>query len=140
MAKEKPLDAYRRQYALSLDLNRNFVEQFETYRKAKGCNCTTFCDQTGLDKNIYYRLKKPDESFSLRILVTVCVAFGLDLEQSTAFLRAKGRALDPTNRVHFAYAYIISRHPDISVTDANLLLADLLSDLKDAPKYFLGSA
>ena len=30
MAKEKPLDAYRRQYALSLDLNRNFVEQFET--------------------------------------------------------------------------------------------------------------
>ena len=81
MAKEKPLDAYRRQYALSLDLNRNFVEQFETYRKAKGWNCTTFCDRTGLDKNIYYRLKKPDENFSLRIVVTVCEACGLDVEQ-----------------------------------------------------------
>ena len=140
MTKEKPLDAYRRQYALSLDLNKNFVEQFETYRKAKGWNCTTFCDQTGLDKNIYYRLKKPEGSFSLRILVTVCVAFGLDLEQATAFLRAKVRALDPTDRIHFAYAYLISRHPDISIEDANQLLAVLLSDLDDISKYLLGSA
>ncbi|WP_459689522.1 hypothetical protein [Agathobaculum sp. TL06] len=140
MDREKLLDAYRRQYALSLDMNKNFVEQFETYRKAKGWNCAAFCDKTGLDKNIYYRLKKPDERFSLRILVTVCVAFGLDLEQSTAFLRAKGRALDPTDRIHFAYAYLISRHSGISIEDANQLLAVLLSDLDDISKYLLGSA
>lgn len=123
-------------YEKSTKYNQSFGElishvlECETYM--------SFADKTQLSENMLYRLKKqvnekdpPQRS----TLVSVAVAYNLDLMMTQALLHSLGLGFNRFSRRDYAYTFLLTRCRGKTIDECN----EILEELAIEKKYWLGS-
>ncbi len=106
------------------------VLENETYK--------SFADKTGLSENMLYRLKKQvDEKDppQRNTLITVCIAYKLDLMMAQALLYSLGLGFNRFNKRDYAYTFLLTQCRDRSIDQCN----EILGQLGIEQKYWLGT-
>ena len=105
------------------------VLEDETYK--------SFADTTQLSANMLYRLKKQvDEKDppQRNTLITVAVAYNLDLMMTQALLYSLGLGFNRFSKRDYAYTFLLTRCRGKSINQCN----DILEKLGIEEKYRLG--
>lgn len=122
-------------YENSTKYNKSFSElissvlEDETYK--------SFVDTTQLSANMLYRLKKQvDEKDppQRNTLITVAVAYNLDLMMTQALLYSLGLGFNRFSKRDYAYTFLLTRCRGKSINQCN----DILEKLGIEEKYRLG--
>ncbi len=96
------------------------VLENETYK--------SFADKTGLSENMLYRLKKQvDEKDppQRNTLITVCIAYKLDLMMAQTLLYSLGLGFNRFNKRDYAYTFLLTQCRDRSIDQCNEILGQL---------------
>jgi len=96
-----------------------------------------FVDKTGLSEAMLSRLRnRVDEKDppAKKTVVTVCIAYHLDLMMTLALLHSVGSDFNAHNRRDYVYTYLLTRCRDKSVDECN----EILKELRIEEKYWLG--
>lgn len=132
---EKIQKQFEKDFANSTKYNKSFREMIceilegETYQ--------SFECKTGLCPNMFYRLKHSvDEKDPCQrnTLLTVCIAYNLDLLMTQALLNSLGLEFNRHSRRDSAYAYLLTRCRGKSINECN----EILSGLGIPKTYWLG--
>lgn len=97
----------------------------------------SFADKTQLSANMLYRLKKQvDEKDppQRNTLITVAVAYNLDLMMTQALLYSLGLGFNRFSKRDYAYTFLLTRCRGKSIDECN----DILEKLGIEEKYRLG--
>ena len=137
-------------YSEWVKLERQFYKDFENstkYNKSfnemiseilEGESYTSFAEKTELSANMLYRLKNVvDISTPTQrsTVMTVCIAYKLDLMLSQALFSSLGVEFSRFNKRDYAYTFLLTHCRDKSVSQCN----DILKTLGIEKKYWLGS-
>lgn len=133
---EKIVKQFERDFANSTKYNKPFTEMIgevlegETYK--------SFADKTKLCENQFQRLRKRvDEKDppQRNTLISVCVAYDLDLMMAQALLHSLGLDFNRFNKRDYAYTFLLTRCRGKSVDECN----EILKELGIEEKYWLGT-
>ncbi len=97
----------------------------------------SFAMKTELEPNMFSRLKhKVDDSDPCQknTIITVCVAYKLDLMMAQALLHSLGSGLNGRNKNDYAYAFILTRCREKTIQECN----DILKNFGLKRSYLLG--
>ena len=122
-------------YALSQKLNDNFAEKIQKIcEQNKTISAKNFSEKTGYPLKRFYRLIH-EESFNIQTLVSFFIVFEIDLQTAFNLLKSLGITFSPTNKVHYAYCYLISEYSGETLYKCN----EILKYLGFKNSEFLGS-
>lgn len=133
---EKIVRQFERDFANSTKYNKSFSEMIgevlegETYK--------SFGDKTKLSENQLYRLRKRvDEKDppQRNTLISVCIAYDLDLMMTQALLHSLGLDFNRFNKRDYAYTFLLTRCRGKSIDECN----EILKELGIEEKYWLGT-
>lgn len=133
---EKIAKQFERDFANSTKYNKSFTEMIgevlegETYK--------SFADKTKLCENQLYRLRKRvDEKDppQRNTLISVCIAYDLDLMMTQALLHSLGLDFNRFNKRDYAYTFLLTRCRGKSIDECN----EILKELGIEEKYWLGT-
>ena len=113
---------------------KSFHELFLLLIKDKHINSSIFCDKTLLSPMTYSRYKRGKQYPSMRAIITMAIAFDLDMPMVETLLLSAGYAFDLNNKVHYAYQTLVKDYQGKSIYECNDYLAALGIEKKD----FLG--
>lgn len=88
----------------------------------KNWDSQTFQERTRLDAMSFSRLKNNDYKFTLRPLITMGYALGLDTIEMDEVLRAAGLSFNPTDEESQAYRFIFTAFPNRDIEECNEFL------------------
>lgn len=94
----------------------------------KGETAGKFEKRTGLTQNMLSRLKNRVDSANpsqKNTIITVCVAYDLDLMMAQALLYSQGSMLNRFNKNDYAYSFILTQCRGKSVDECNEILKKL---------------
>ena len=126
---------FDRSFEMSLTDKVTFSKRVIEIMEQKHWYTSTFEEKTELTRNIYSDIKSPDYMPTMRIVISICVGLELDIFTTTELLRLSGLVLVPTNRVHYAYNYIIEKCRGMSIRECN----EFLEGLEIEETHYLGS-
>ena len=110
-------------YAVSQAVQKPFGEAVIEVMRIKGLNGPAdFTEYTGLNRNIYYTMQKPDSNIELNLVISICVGFQLDTVSTQLLLQSAGLGFNLNNRIHRAYLYIIEYYKDTGLDNCNEIL------------------
>lgn len=133
---EKIVKQFERDFANSTRYNKSFTEMIgevledETYM--------SFAEKTKLCENQLYRLRKRvDEKDppQRNTLISVCIAYDLDLMMTQALLHSLGLDFNRFNKRDYAYTFLLTRCRGKSIDECN----EILKELGIEEKYWLGT-
>lgn len=133
---EKISKQFERDFANSTKYNKSFSEivgevlEGETYM--------SFAEKTKLCENQLYRLRKRvDEKDppQRNTLISVCVAYELDLMMAQALLHSLGLDFNRFNKRDYAYTFLLTGCRGKGIDECN----EILKELGIEEKYWLGS-
>ena len=131
-------------------LQKEFLRDYETstkYNKSfgkmiceilEGVTYNQFAEKTELSPNMLYRLKyQVDEKDppQRNTLISVCIAYHLDLMMTQALLYSLGLGFNRFNKRDYAYTFLLTRCRDKDINECN----EILKNLGIEKKYWLGS-
>ena len=123
---EKISKQFERDFANSTKYNKSFSEMIgevldsETYM--------SFAEKVKLCENQLYRLRKRvDEKDppQRNILLSVCVAYNLDLMMTQSLLHSLGLEFNRFNKRDYAYTFLLTRCRGKSIDECNKILKEL---------------
>lgn len=129
----------KREFKTDLDNSRNYNKSFREMLSdiLKGETYMSFASKTGLSCNMFYRLlhevdeKDPPQRSTL---ISVCVAYDLDLLMTQSLLESLGLGFNRFNTRDYAYSFLLTRCRGKDIDECNEILKELGVD----KKYFLG--
>ncbi|MCI6812974.1 MAG: hypothetical protein SOX11_11860 [Lachnospiraceae bacterium] len=129
-----------KEFKADLNNSRKYNKSFSELINAilEGETQSSFADKTGLSETMLSRLRnRVDEKDppAKKTVVTVCIAYHLDLMMTLALLHSVGSDFNPHNKRDYAYAYLLTRCRDKSVDECN----EILKELEIEEKYWLGT-
>lgn len=133
---EKIVKQFERDYANSTKYNKSFSEMIGEI--LEGETYMSFADKTKLNVNQLYRLRKRvDEKDppQRNTLMSVCVAYDLDLMMTQALLHSLGLDFNRFNKRDYAYTFLLTRCRGKSIDECN----EILKELGIEEKYWLGT-
>lgn len=133
---EKVVKQFERDYANSTKYNKSFTEMIGEI--LEGETYMSFGDKTKLSANQLYRLRKRvDEKDppQRNTLMSVCVAYDLDLMMTQALLHSLGLDFNRFNKRDYAYTFLLTRCRGKSIDECN----EILKELGIEEKYWLGT-
>lgn len=133
---EKIVKQFERDYANSTKYNKSFTEMIGEI--LEGETYMSFGNKTKLNANQLYRLRKRvDEKDPLQrnTLMSVCVAYDLDLMMTQALLHSLGLDFNRFNKRDYAYTFLLTRCRGKSIDECN----EILKELGIEEKYWLGT-
>lgn len=133
---EKVVKQFERDYANSTKYNKSFTEMIGEI--LEGETYMSFADKTKLSENQLYRLRKRvDEKDppQRNTLMSVCVAYDLDLMMTQALLHSLGLDFNRFNKRDYAYTFLLTRCRGKSIDECN----EILKELGIEEKYWLGT-
>ncbi len=133
---EKIVKQFERDYANSTKYNKSFTEMIGEI--LEGETYMSFGNKTKLNANQLYRLRKRvDEKDppQRNTLMSVCVAYDLDLMMTQALLHSLGLDFNRFNKRDYAYTFLLTRCRGKSIDECN----EILKELGIEEKYWLGT-
>lgn len=133
---EKIVKQFERDYANSTKYNKSFSEMIGEI--LEGETYMSFGNKTKLNVNQLYRLRKRvDEKDppQRNTLMSVCVAYDLDLMMTQALLHSLGLDFNRFNKRDYAYTFLLTRCRGKSIDECN----EILKELGIEEKYWLGT-
>lgn len=119
-----------------LSLNETLYKRIKKIMKVKGISEEEFYDNTLLNRNIMYDIKRNKSRPQLRTVITICIGLGLEPDESLELIRIAGYALSKTLFIDRAYMQIIFHHyNNADIFECN----DVLKELGVEERYHLGS-
>jgi len=122
---------YKRDFEDSLSVCETFYEKITEIMKKKHWNTAIFCERTGLNKTVLSDIKSAKGKTTIRIAISICVGFGLNISKTEEMLRYAGLSFIMTDPVHFKYYYLITHYQRIGIVNGNKLLRILGMEQKD---------
>ena len=114
--------------------NASFGDCLETYTLRRGIsqNCLAACarvNQSRLNKISNERIK----DVPVDVLVCICLALKLSVEESKDLMARKSRAFSPADPVHQAYIELIEDYQEKPIDYSNMYqITEFLNDADDA--------
>lgn len=133
---EKISKQFERDFANSTKYNKSFSEMIGEV--LEGETYMSFAEKTKLCENQIYRLRKRvDEKDppQRNTLISVCIAYDLDLMMTQALLHSLGLDFNRFNKRDYAYTFLLTRCRGKSIDECN----EILKELGIEKKYWLGS-
>lgn len=133
---EKIVKQFERDFANSTKYNKSFSEMIEEV--LEGETYMSFAEKTKLSENQLYRLRKRvDEKDppQRNTLISVCIAYDLDLMMTQALLHSLGLDFNRFNKRDYAYTFLLTRCRGKSIDECN----EILKELGIEEKYWLGT-
>lgn len=122
-----------------LENHREYDKPFRTLINEilKNETSGSFAMKTELEPNMFSRLKhKVDDSDPCQknTIITICVAYNLDLMMAQALMHSLGSGLNGRNKNDYAYAFILTRCRGKTIEECN----DILKKIGLKRSYLLG--
>lgn len=133
---EKIVKQFERDFANSTKYNKSFSEMIGEV--LEGETYMSFAEKTKLSENQLYRLRKRvDEKDppQRNTLISVCIAYDLDLMMTQALLHSLGLDFNRFNKRDYAYTFLLTRCRGKSIDECN----EILKELGIEEKYWLGT-
>lgn len=133
---EKIVKQFERDFANSTKYNKSFTEMIGEV--LEGETYMSFAEKTKLCANQLYRLRKRvDEKDppQRNTLISVCVAYDLDLMMTLALLNSLGLDFNRFNKRDYAYTFLLTRCRGKSIDECN----EILKGLGIEKRYWLGA-
>lgn len=133
---EKIVKQFERDFANSTKYNKSFSEMIGEV--LEGETYMSFAEKTKLSENQLYRLRKQvDEKDppQRNTLISVCIAYDLDLMMTQALLHSLGLDFNRFNKRDYAYTFLLTRCRGKSIDECN----EILKELGIEEKYWLGT-
>lgn len=127
---------FLRDFENSTKYNKSFREMITEILDGEGH--TEFAKKTELSPNMFYRLKNVVDITTptqRSTIMTVCIAYKLDLMLSLALFSSLGAEFSRFNKRDYAYTFLLTSCRDKSVRQCN----EILEALGIEKKYWLGS-
>ena len=127
-------EQFERDYNLSCKNNKTMSEIVNQIIRSTGYTLDELQEKSQIDRRTLYRLKTGtiktkkrtmDYFPSMKTLVAFSIACNLDLLNAETLLNSLGLAFNRTNKVHYAYWYIIKDCRGKSISDCNKVLKSL---------------
>lgn len=123
---------FERDFEVSVTIEKTLNECICDIMKQKNWDIEDFLINTDLDPMTFSRLtKKPNYTFKLKTVVTICLAFHLSTVQTEKLIKKIGLVFIPMNRTHAAYIYLLDKLNHLSIKDCNKILKNLGIPKKD---------
>lgn len=121
--KQEIIEDFEKAYAVSTAVQKPFGEAILEIMRIKGFKGPSdFMKCTGLNRNIYTTMQKPDNNIELDLVISICVGFKLDTVSTRLLLESAGLGFNMNNRIHRAYLYIIEYFKDADIETCNEIL------------------
>lgn len=121
--KERIAKDFKERYQLSLAVQKPFGQAVCDIMRMKGLKTAKeFEEYTGLNRNIYYTMKKPNCNIEMQLVISICIGFKLDTVSTQLLLESAGLDFNMNNLYHRAYLYIIEYYKDKSIENCNKVL------------------
>lgn len=133
---EKLSKQFERDFANSAKYNKSFSEMIGEV--LEGETYMSFAEKTKLCENQLYRLRnRVDEKDppQRNTLISVCIAYDLDLMMTQALLHSLGLDFNRFNKRDYAYTFLLTRCRGKSIDECN----EILKELGIEKKYWLGA-
>lgn len=133
---EKIVKQFERDFANSTKYNKSFSEMIGEV--LEGETYMSIAEKTKLSENQLYRLRKRvDEKDppQRNTLISVCIAYDLDLMMTQALLHSLGLDFNRFNKRDYAYTFLLTRCRGKSIDECN----EILKELGIEEKYWLGT-
>lgn len=133
---EKIVRQFEKDFANSTKYNKSFSEMIGEV--LEGETYMSFGNKTKLSENQLYRLRKRvDEKDppQRNTLISVCIAYDLDLMMTQALLHSLGLDFNRFNKRDYAYTFLLTRCRGKSIDECN----EILKELGIEEKYWLGT-
>lgn len=123
---------FKRNFEMSLTIEKTLNEQICDIMKSKHWDIEEFLVNTELDPMTFSRLtKKPNHAFKLKTIITICIALELNAIQTEKLINKIGLTFSPTNRTHAAYVLLLDKFNNIGIKECNKILKELSIPKKD---------
>lgn len=133
---EKIVKQFERDFANSTKYNKSFSEMIGEI--LEGETYMSFAEKTKLSENQLYRLRKQVDEKNppqRNTLISVCIAYDLDLMMTQALLHSLGLDFNRFNKRDYAYTFLLTRCRGKSIDECN----EILKELGIEEKYWLGT-
>lgn len=133
---EKIVRQFERDFANSTKYNKSFSEMIGEI--LEGETYMSFAEKTKLSENQLYRLRKQVDEKNppqRNTLISVCIAYDLDLMMTQALLHSLGLDFNRFNKRDYAYTFLLTRCRGKSIDECN----EILKELGIEEKYWLGT-
>ncbi|MBQ3135775.1 MAG: hypothetical protein IJB75_08240 [Oscillospiraceae bacterium] len=121
--REYAIKEFEEAYAVSQAVQKPFGEAVLEVMKLKGLEGpSAFSKHTGLNRDIYYTMQKPDKNIELNMIISICIGFQLDTVSTNLLLHSAGFGFNMSNRIHRAYLYLIEYYKGHDISECNKIL------------------
>ncbi len=121
--REQTIKDFQEIYEISQAVQKPFGEAVLAMMKIRGLEgAKAFSECTGLNRNIYYTMQKPDCNIEMQLVISICVGFKLDTVSTQLLLESAGLGFNLNNPNHRAYLYIIEYYKDTDIETCNKIL------------------
>ena len=118
-------EQFKKRYEHTKKTHKTASEILLEYMDHEHWNSTLFKEHTNLDDMTYSRVKNNYEKFTMKPLVTMGYALGLDLSEMEEVLKAAGLAFNPTKMEDQAYKYLFTAFPERDIDECNEFLENI---------------
>lgn len=119
------IEEFEEEYNLTSDAQKTYGQIIKRIMEKKGLNAAKASELTGLNQALFYNLDKPGGSIQKRFVVSIAVAFSLDVHITEYILESCGMRFNVNDRLDKAYIYIIENYKGLSIEEYNGILRDL---------------
>lgn len=127
---KKVIDEFNETYKVSKAVQKPFGKAIKEVMQIKGLSIADAVECTGLNRNIFYTMQKPECNIELNLVISLCVGFKLDTVSTQLLLQSAGLGFNLNNRIHRAYLYLIEYYKETDIQTCNEILEYL-----DVPKW-----
>lgn len=126
------LSEFNDAYEISTIVQKPFGQAVKEIMEKKKISITEATELTGLNRNFFYTMLKPDCNIEIKMVISICLGFQLDTVSTQLLLQSTGCGFNMNNRIHRAYLYIIEHYKDADIETWNDILCTL-----GVPKHLL---
>ena len=116
---------FERKYELTSDAQSTYGQIVLRIMAKMGIDAKRAEELTGLNRNLFHNLEKPDGVILKRFVVSIGVGFGLDVHSTEYILESCGMRFNVNDRLDRAYILLLEEHKGKSIEDCNAILKEL---------------
>ena len=127
-------------YEMATVVQKPFGEAVQEIMDKRNLSVSDAVELTGLNRNIFYTMKKPECNIEMNLVISLCIGFQLDTVSTQLLLQSAGRSFNLNNREHRAYLYLIEYYKDTDIETCNEILECLnIPNFKQLGSYERGA-
>ncbi len=112
-------------YSWTADAQKTYGQILQDIMDRKNITPKIAEDLTGLKKQLFLNLNKPDGSILKRFVVSIGVGFELDVHTTEYLLESCGQRFNVNDRIDRAYIYLLEEHKGRGIYVCNTILKEL---------------